>query len=133
MVVGVAAAAWVVSLQRHDAELLAGGVPVRATVVEVGGDRRFEFTTRTGATVRAVEPTKSGAAQPPVGATVPIHYDRSDPSRIVIDTSHTARNVTLWIVAVKCFVGGAILVVVGARWMRGTARGRRASRAGGHA
>jgi hypothetical protein len=105
-------------LQRHDADLRARGVAAVATVVQVGGERRLEFTTRDGRTVRAVEQIKSGEEQPPVGAHVDIHYDRADPSSVVTDTSHTARDVTLWIVAVKLVVGGTILLVVGARRLR---------------
>jgi hypothetical protein len=118
IVLGLAAGAWVVSLQRHDADLRARGVAAVATVVEVGGERRLEFTTRDGRTVRAVEQVKSGEEQPAVGSRVHIHYDRNDPSSVVTDTSHTARDVTLWIVAVKLLVGGAILLVVGARRLR---------------
>ena len=118
IVLGLAAGVWVVSLQRHDADLRNGGVAAVATVVEVGGERRLEFTTRDGRTVRAVEQTKSGEEQPAVGARVAIHYDRNDPTSIVTDTSHTARDVTLWIVAVKLFVGGIVLLVIGARRLR---------------
>jgi hypothetical protein len=118
IVLGVAAGAWVVALQRHDADLRARGVAAVATVVQVGGERRLEFTTRSGRTVRAVEQIKSGEEQPPVGAHVRIHYDRGDPTSVVTDTSHTARDVTLWIVAVKLVVGGTILLVVGTRRLR---------------
>ena len=118
IVLGLAAGVWVVSLQRHDADLRARGVAAVATVVDVGGERRLEFTTRDGRTVSAVEATKSGEEQPAVGARVDIHYDRTDPSNVVTDTSHTGRNITLWIVAVKLFVGGIVLVVFGARRLR---------------
>jgi hypothetical protein len=84
----------------------------------VGGDRRLEFTTRDGRTVRAVEQIKSGVEQPTVGSRVRIHYDRNDPTSVVTDTSHTARDVTLWIVALKLLVGGTILLVVGAKRLR---------------
>ncbi len=115
---GVAAVVWVVSLQRHDADLRARGVPAIATVVDVGGDHRLQFTTRTGRVVRTAEQTKSGEAQPGLGASVPIHYDRADPTTIVTDESHTGRDITLWIVAVKLLVGGGVLVVFGARRLR---------------
>ena len=118
IVFGLAAGVWVVSLQRHDAALRARGVAVVATVVEAGRERRFEFTTRDGRTILAVEEIKSGEEQAPIGARVPIHYDRNDPSSIVTDTSHTGRDITLWIVAVKLFVGGIVLLVVGARRLR---------------
>ena len=89
---------WVISLQRHDADLRARGVATTATVVEVNGERRLEFTTRDGRTVRAAEQVKSGEEEPPVGARVAIHYDRSDPTSVVTDTSHTGRDITLCIV-----------------------------------
>lgn len=116
VLLGVVAATWVIGLQRSDADLRAGGVPTRALVVQVGGERRFEFTTRAGDVVRAAETTKSGVAEPAVGSEVDIRYDRDDPTRIVLETSHTARNVTLWIVAVKLVVGGVVIAVLA--WRR---------------
>jgi hypothetical protein len=118
VVLGFVVGAFVVSLQRHDADLQAHGVATTAIVVQVGGDRRLEFTTRGGRQVRAVEAVKSGEEQPPVGSTVAIHYDRTDPTNIVTDAGHTARDITLWIVAVKLVVGGAVLVWFGRRRFR---------------
>lgn len=118
IVLGLAAGLWVVALQRHDADLRNGGVAAVATVVDMGGERRLQFTTRDGRVVRAVEETKSGVEQPAVGTRVAIHYDRNDPTSIVTDTSHTARDVTLWIVAVKLFVGGIVLLAFGTRRLR---------------
>ena len=118
IVLGLAAAVWVVSLQRHDADLRAAVSPQSRPVVDVDGERRLEFTTRDGRTVRAAEATKSGEEQPAAGSRVNIHYDRTDPANVVTDTSHTGRNITLWIVAVKLFVGGIVLVVFGARRLR---------------
>jgi DnaJ-like protein/uncharacterized protein DUF3592 len=117
-ILGVAAGVWVVSLQRHDADLRSRGVAAVATEVEVNGRRLLEFTTRDGRTIRAAERTKSGEAQPAVGAHVPIHYDRTDPTTVVTDESHTGRDVTLWIVSVKLLIGGAVLAVFGARRLR---------------
>jgi DnaJ domain len=117
-VLGLAAAVWVVSLQRHDADLRSRGVAAVATVVQGDGGRLLEFTTREGRTVRAAEHTKSGEAQPSLGAQVRIHYDKSDPTAIVTDESHTGRDVTLWIVAVKLVIGGAVLAGFGARRLR---------------
>jgi hypothetical protein len=117
VLLGIAAVVWVVSLQRHDADLRARGVPATATVVDVDGDHRLEFTTREGRVVRAEE-AKTGEQQPVVGSRVPIHYDRHDPTTIVTDASHTGRDITLWIVAIKLVVGGAILAFFGARRVR---------------
>jgi hypothetical protein len=118
VLLGIAAAVWVVSLQRHDAALRDRGVATTATVVEVAGERRLEFTTRDGRTVRASEQTKSGEQQPALGAQVPIHYDRRDPTTIVTDAAHTGRDVTLWIVAAKLVIGGSVLFVFALRRLR---------------
>ena len=119
IVLGLAAGVWVVSLQRHDADAPATAAsPWSRPSSRSDGERRFEFTTRDGRTILAVEEIKSGEEQAPIGARVPIHYDRNDPSSIVTDTSHTGRDITLWIVAVKLFVGGIVLLVVGARRLR---------------
>jgi hypothetical protein len=118
MLLGVAAGVWVVTLQRDDAALRARGVAATATVVDVNGERRLEFTTRDGRTIRAVERAKSGEQQPGLGAQVAIHYDRDDPSTIVTDAAHTGRDVTLWIVAAKLVIGGGVLLVFALRRLR---------------
>ena len=118
VVLGIASAAWVVSLQREDADLRARGVATNAVVVEFRSDRYLEFTTRDGTLVRAQESQKTGEVAPLLGSVVAIHYDRADPTTIVTDESHTGRDVTLWIVAVKFVVGGALLVWFGRRRLR---------------
>jgi hypothetical protein len=118
VVLGLVVGGFVFSLQRHDAELEANGVAATATVVQVNGERRLEFETAAGRVVRATESVKTGEEQPAVGSTVKIHYDRSDPTSIVTDDSHTGRNITLWIVAVKLVIGGAVLAWFGLRRLR---------------
>ncbi|MET0920505.1 MAG: J domain-containing protein [Acidimicrobiia bacterium] len=118
VIVGILAGALVVGLQRADADLRARGVATEAVVVEVNGARKLEFTTGAGNTIRAAESTKSGVEEPAVRSRVAIHYDRNDPTHVVADTSHLARDVTLWIVAVKLVVGGTVLVAMGVRRLR---------------
>ncbi len=84
----------------------------------MNGERRLEFETRAGTVVRATESVKSGEEQPLLGTKVRIHYDPADPTTIVTDESHTGRNVTLWIVAVKLVLGGAVLLWFGLRRLR---------------
>jgi hypothetical protein len=115
MVLGIVVGTFVFSLQRHDADLRANGVATTAVVVPVNGERRLEFETREGTVVRASESVKTGEEQPPLGAKVRIHYDAKDPTTIVTDESHTGRNVTLWIVAVKLVIGGGVLLGFGVR------------------
>ena len=118
VVLGLVVGAFVISLQRHDAELRANGIAAVATVVPGNGERRLEFVTTSGRVVRATEAVKTGEEQPPVGSQVRIHYDRNDPTSIVADESHTGRNITLWIVAVKFVLGGGVLVWFGTRRLR---------------
>jgi hypothetical protein len=125
IVLGTVVGAFVFSLQRHEADLRANGVAVVATVVVVDSERRLQFETTNGDVVRAAESIKTGEEQPAPGSRVRIHYDRDDPTRIVTDESHAGRDVTLWIVAVKLTVGGAVLLGFGIHHLRRT--GRRAS------
>lgn len=133
VVAGLGAAALVVSLQVRDAHLRAEGVPVTAAVVREGGRPRLEFTTRTGTVVRADLPDeKSGALR--AGDTAEVRYDPDNPRRVVTAASTVARDITLWIVAVKLVVVGVVLAAVGARRLRRpAARSGRPRRAAGAA
>jgi hypothetical protein len=115
IVLGLVVGGFVFSLQRHDADLRANGVATTAVVVSINGERRLEFETRDGAVVRATESVKTGEEQPALGTEVRIHYDPDDPTAVVTDESHTGRDVTLWIVAVKLVLGGAVLLGFGVR------------------
>jgi DnaJ domain/Protein of unknown function (DUF3592) len=118
LVIGVVVAALVVSLQRSDAALRRDGEPATATVVDAGDERGLEFTTADGETVVAQEGVRSGRGEDPLGAEVEIRYDPDDPTDIVRVESNTARDITLWIVAIKLLVGGAILGGIGAWRLR---------------
>ncbi|MGH8985881.1 MAG: DnaJ domain-containing protein [Acidimicrobiia bacterium] len=118
VVFGVVASVLVIALQRHDAALRRDGVGATATVVEIGGDRRLEFVGPDGELVRAPEPLKSGTGRPPLGSQVEIRYDPDDPTTVIRTESQLARDITLWIVAVKLIVGGLVFVVVGAHRLR---------------
>jgi hypothetical protein len=120
IVLGIVVGAFVFSLQRHDADLRTHGIATTAVVIPVDGERRLEFETRDGSVVRATEAVKTGEEQPGIGTKVRIHYDPDDPTTIVTDESHTGRNVTLWIVAVKLTLGGAVLLWFGMRRLRGS-------------
>ena len=117
-VLGIVASFLVVALQRHDAALRADGVEATATVVELRGERRLVFTTAEGDEVTAKEPLKSGTGRAPIGSQVEILYDRDHPTTVINDESQLARDITLWIVAIKLLVGGVIFVVVGAHRLR---------------
>lgn len=118
IVLGLAATALVVSLQRHDADLRNRGVPATATVVQEGSERRLEFTTEAGAVVRAPEPLRTGTGDAPVGAQVSVRYDPDRPAQVITTEDKLARDITLWIVAVKLLVVGAFFVGWGAYRLR---------------
>lgn len=114
VVAGIVAAASVVSLQVRDARLRDDGVPVDALVVRDGGEPYLEFRTEDGTLVRTDVPdAKSGAAS--AGDVLAVRYDPDDPQRVVTERHTLARDITLWIVAVKFLVVGVVLAVVGAR------------------
>ncbi|MFM8305022.1 MAG: DnaJ domain-containing protein [Actinomycetota bacterium] len=111
---GLAAGALVVTLQVRDARLRAEGVAATAVVVREAGVPRLEFTTASGARVRTDLPdAKSGGRS--AGDAVEIRYDRSDPRRVVAARHAVGRDITLWIVAAKLLIVGAVLAIVGCR------------------
>jgi len=116
VVASVGVAIGLIALHAHEAHLRAAGVPVRALVVDRGGVPLLEFVAD-GAVVDAPLPdARSGETR--VGDRVEVRYDRAHPTRVVAAAGTTARDITLWIVAVKLLVVGIVLTVVGARRLR---------------
>ena len=120
IVLGLAATTLIILLQRHDADLRDRGVPATATVVQVGGERRLEFTTSTGEVVRAPEPLRTGTGDARVGDRVSIRYDPERPAQVITTDDKLARDITLWIVAIKLLVVGAFFVGWGVYRLRRT-------------
>jgi hypothetical protein len=118
LALGIAATALIISLQRHDADLRNRGTPATATVVLDGSERRLEFETATGEVVRAAEPLRTGTGDAPVGARVDIRYDPDRPTQVITTDDKLARDITLWIVAVKLLVVGAGFVAWGLHRLR---------------
>jgi curved DNA-binding protein CbpA len=118
VLLGVAATVLIVSLQRHDADLRSRGTRATATVVLEGTERRLEFTTATGQTIRAPEPLRTGTGQQAVGSQVQIRYDPQHPTQVITNDDKLARDITLWIVAVKLILVGGFFVWWGARRLR---------------
>jgi hypothetical protein len=116
VVIGLVVSALVIALQLRDRSLRDRGVPATATVVSRDGERRLEFSTADGRTITAPEPLRTGTGDAPVGEQVEIRYDPDHPRDIVTDESKIARDLTLWIVAVKLLVAGGIFVGFG--WHR---------------
>lgn len=114
VVAGVVAAVVVVSLQVRDARLRDRGLGADALVVREAGEPRLEFVTEDGDVVRTDLPdAKSGGVT--AGDVVEIRYDPDDPRQVVTVSHAVARDITLWFMAVKLLVVGAVLAVIGAR------------------
>lgn len=122
LVLGLAVTALIISLQRHDADLRSRGTPATARVVEVGSARQLEFTTATGEVVRAPEPLRTGTGDAHIGDQVRIRYDPNRPTQVITTSDKFARDITLWIVAVKLLVVGAFFVGWGLYRLRRTRR-----------
>jgi hypothetical protein len=109
---GVAATIWIITVTRHDAQVRNQGVAVGATVTEVRPTAQVRFTTSGGEVVTATAPVlrnrRNGGYV--LGEVVPIRYLRASPREIVVDESQTARNVTMWIIAIKLLACGVILI-----------------------
>jgi curved DNA-binding protein CbpA len=118
VVLGLAATVLIILLQRHDADLRSRGTAASATVVQVNGERRLEFTTSTGEVVRAPEPLRTGTGDARVGERVSIRYDPERPAEVITTDDKLARDITLWIVAVKLLVVGAVFVGWGVHRLR---------------
>jgi hypothetical protein len=123
-VTGVIVAVLVVRLQAHDRARRAGRMRVEATVVPTGRHDDVRFTTATGTVVEVREPNR---IDPGTGTRLTLLYRPADPRDVIVDESATARDITLWIVAVKLLVGGIVFFVVGLRGRRRLGRLQRSS------
>jgi DnaJ domain len=114
---GVLAAGLVAHLQVDEHARRAGRVKADAVLVVRATGNEIRFTTSVG-TVQVAEPARVNPGAERDGESLTILYRRDRPSDVIIDESTVARDITLWIVAVKLLVGGAIFVIVGIRRLR---------------
>lgn len=110
---GVVVAVATVALVIDGVRFRSTSTPTDATVVDGADGRLVRFTTDSGQVVEVPEPD---SANPGVrGDTVAIRYENDDPTRVRVDESTAARDITFAIVALKLVVGGPVLMVVGTR------------------
>jgi hypothetical protein len=109
LVSGVLLAGWRLSVGRAGSSYGVDATRTTGTIVRHDGHRAVEFRTTTGATVVT---TPGGAHSDDVGTSVRVVYDRTDPRRAVVDHDSLAKEITIWIAALKLVVGGLVLVVV---------------------
>jgi uncharacterized membrane protein len=115
-VLGVGASLAVIALQHRDAQRRSGRVAIDATVLHGTSEGMISFRTRAGESVRVAEPARENPGL--ADTTMAVLYDPAHPSDVIADESYAARNITLWIVAIKFLVGGPVFAILGWRALR---------------
>ncbi len=115
---GLVVAALIVHLQADERARRAGRVETEAVVVVSGQRTDVRFTTADGAVVRVPEPDRVNPGAQHDGQSVAILYRPDRPTDVIVDESTTARDITLWVVALKLLVGGPVFLTVGIRRLR---------------
>jgi DnaJ-domain-containing protein 1 len=116
--IGIVVAALVVHLQVQTHDRRAGRIKTAATVVAEPTRTDVQFTTTDGQVVRVPEPDRVNPGTQRDGQRVTILYRPDRPTDVIIDESTTARDITLWFVAIKLLVGGPVFLGVGIRRLR---------------
>jgi hypothetical protein len=120
VLVGLVVGAWRVQVTRDENALWDHGLGGRATVVKTDSGLKLRFTTFQGQVVEAHPPnyTNAGTARYEVGEKVNIVYDKTNPTQVTLNEDTTARDITLWIVAIKLFLCGVVLIWASrSRWV----------------
>jgi hypothetical protein len=118
LLAGIIVSVVIIRLQAHDRAHRAGRVHAEAVIVAANGHSDVRFTTRAGTTIQVPEPRRVDPGRDLPGSQLSVLYRPDRPRDVIVDESTTARDITLWIVAVKLLVGGAVFLVVGARRLR---------------
>jgi hypothetical protein len=112
---GVIVAGLVAHFQASERARRAGRVKTEAVLLVSPTRHEVRFTTSAGAVVQVTEPTRVNPGAERDGQRIAVLYRPDRPTDVIVDESTVARDITLWIVAVKLLVGGAIFLVVGIR------------------
>lgn len=108
--IAVGFATW--SMHEDDANARAETVAISAFRTEIDGDPYVSFDV--GAE-HYVVPEPQRKEKGGIGGVVTVRYDPDDPTHVIADESRAPRDITLSIVALKLFVGGAVFTFLGAR------------------
>lgn len=115
---GLVVGALIVHLQIGERERRAGRIKTDAIVVVTPTRTDVRFTTAAGTTVQVPEPERVNPGTARAGDTIAVLYRPDRPADVLIDESTTARDITLWFVAVKLLVGGVVFLGVGINRLR---------------
>jgi hypothetical protein len=119
-IIGLIVAALIIHLQVGERARRAGRVKTEATVIVGARGNDVQFTTTDGVNVRVAEPERVNPGTQRDGQTVTVLYRPDRPRDVLVDESTTARDITLWFVALKLLVGGPVFLAVGIRRLRQT-------------
>ncbi|MDZ4825689.1 MAG: DnaJ domain-containing protein [Actinomycetota bacterium] len=100
------------SLHERDAQDRADTVAISAFRTEVDGAPYVAFDVGSD---HYVVPEPERKEKGGIGGVVDIRYDPDDPTQVIADESRAPRDITLAIVALKLFVGGAVFTFLGTR------------------
>ncbi len=116
---GVAMSVFMIGLHQREVNANTGRVKVTAIVEEgTGGQPVITFNTAEHHTVVTPPPHRINPGVLTPGETLTVRYLRTDPSNVISDESHFARDFTLWFVAAKLLFGAPFIFVVGRRRAR---------------
>jgi hypothetical protein len=118
LLAGIAVSVVIIRLQAHDRARRAGRLHADAVIVADGRHTDVRFATAAGTTIQVREPNRINPGSDAPGSRLGVLYRADRPGDVIADESTAARDITLWIVALKLLVGGVIFVVVGARRLR---------------
>jgi hypothetical protein len=127
LVIGIVVTTLVVRLQVDERAHRAGRVKTDAVLLVSPTRTDIRFTTSAGVTVQVPEPTRVNPGAERDGQRIGVLYRPDRPTDVILDESTAARDITLWIVALKLLVGGVVFLVVGIRRFRSLSRFRSVS------
>ena len=118
-VAGVAMSVFMVGVHQREDNDRRGRVAVTAiTEDDAQGQLVITFNTKDGHTVTVPPPNRINPGVLDPGETMAIRYLRSNPTNVISNESHFARDFTLWFVAVKLLFGAPFIFYVGWRRLR---------------
>jgi hypothetical protein len=122
-VLGVLCSFYILHVEASDRADRVGRVRVAAVADQApSGAIVLQFRTTDGQKVTVAEPQLANPHPVAPGSTLTLLYRPEQPTNVIVDESHFARDITYWIVAVKLLVCGPIIVVIGVRKRRALRR-----------
>jgi hypothetical protein len=116
--IGILVAALIVHLQIDERTRRSGRVKTDAVLVVSPERSDVRFTTASGEVVQVPEPARVNPGSDANGQEITVLYRPDRPTDVIIDESTAARDITLWIVALKLLVGGPVFLGVGFRRLK---------------